>query len=232
MNEKIVLITGARKGIGRYLAEKYCSRDCCVIGCSRSKSDFTHANYKHYELDVTDEAAIKAMFREIRKIYGKVDILINNAGVASMNHTAVTPWSTYRNLLDTNLGGTFLLCREVARVMRKSGGSIVNFTSVAVPLNLEGEALYASSKAAIEQFTKILAKEYSHMGIRVNAIGPNPIKTDLIRVLPKEKVNDLIQKQSIKRLGDFGDVWNVIDFFTRDQSSAVTGQTIYLGGIF
>lgn len=232
MNSRIVIITGSRKGIGRYLVEKFCELNYIVVGCSRSKSDFKHEKYKHFELDVSDERAVKVMFREIRISYGRADILINNAGVASMNHTAVTPWNTYRDLLDTNLGGTFLFCREAARVMRKSGGSIVNFTSVAVPLNLEGEALYASSKAAIEQFTKILAKEYSGMGIRVNAIGPNPIATDLIKVLPSKKIDNLIEKQSVNRLGEFSDVWNVINFFISKESSAITGQIIYLGGIF
>ena len=110
-------------------------------------------------------------------------------------------------------------------------GRIINFSTVAVPLNLEGEAIYAASKAAVASLTKILAKEFASFGITVNAIGPTPIKTDLIKSVPDEKIKKLINAQAIKRFGSFQDTVNVIDFFINEKSDFITGQIIYLGGI-
>jgi 3-oxoacyl-[acyl-carrier protein] reductase len=109
-------------------------------------------------------------------------------------------------------------------------GRIINFSTVAVPMHLEGEAIYAASKSAIVTFTKVLARELSDFGITCNVVGPAPIETDLIRGVPSEKMNSLINRLAIKRLGRFEDVANVIDFFIRPESDGVTGQVIYLGG--
>lgn len=229
----IILITGSRKGIGYQLAQYYLSYGCKVIGCSRSQSTIFNDNYKHYVLDVSNEEEIGKMFRDIRKQFGKLDVLINNAGIASLNHSLLTPISTIKKLFDTNFLGTFISSRQAVRLMQKNGfGRIINFSTVAVPLNLEGEAIYASSKSAVEQFTKIFAKEVSSMGITVNAIGPTPIQTDLIKAVPKAKIDELLNHQSIKRLGEFEDVINVINFYIHKNSNFITGQTIYLGGVF
>ena len=116
-------------------------------------------------------------------------------------------------------------------MMKNGNGKIINFTTVAVPLNLEGEMIYASSKAAIEKMTKIMAKELSKHNIQVNAIGPTPIETDLIKTIPKIKIEELVASQTIKRLGTFEDILNVIDFFINKNSGMITGQIIYLGGL-
>ena len=150
-----------------------------------------------------------------------------------MNHLLTTPLSSAETLMSTNVLGTFLFTREVSKVMMKQKhGSIVNYSTVAVPLNLEGEAMYAASKSAVESLTKISAKELAPYGITVNAIGPTPIPTDLIKAVPKKKIEELIDSQAIKRLGTEEDVINVIDFFISDKSNFVTGQTLYLGGVF
>jgi 3-oxoacyl-[acyl-carrier protein] reductase len=173
------------------------------------------------------------MFSDIRKKFGKLDVLINNAGMASLNHSLLTPVSTVKKLFDTNFLGTFIVSRQAVKLMQKNKfGRIINFSTVAVPLNLEGEAIYASSKAAIEQFTKIFSKEVSSMGVTVNLIGPTPIQTDLIKAVPKEKIDELLNQQAINRLGEFEDVINVIDFYIKRESNFITGQTIYLGGVF
>ncbi|MHB8901026.1 MAG: SDR family NAD(P)-dependent oxidoreductase [Thermoguttaceae bacterium] len=228
----VMLITGTRKGIGEHLARRYAARGYAVVGCSRQPAGYELEGYRHVCLDVTDEAAVKACFGELRRTEGRLDVLINNAGIASMNHCLLTPASAVEKLLQTNVVGTFLFCREAARLMQKSGsGRIVNFTSVAVPLKLEGEAAYAASKAAVESLTRVLARELADLRITVNAVGPTPIATDLIRNVPEEKIESLLKRQAIRRMGEFGDVANVVDFFIQPESDFVTGQVLYLGGV-
>jgi 3-oxoacyl-[acyl-carrier protein] reductase len=172
------------------------------------------------------------MFSQIRKLEGRLDVLINNAGVASMNHSLLMPIATVNAIMETNFTGTFLFCREAARLMqRRRYGRIVNFATVAVPFKLEGEAAYAASKAAVISLTQVLAREFADFGITVNAIGPTPIKTDLIRGVPQEKLDSLIARQAIKRYGEMRDVIQVVDFFVDPASDFVTGQIIFLGGV-
>jgi 3-oxoacyl-[acyl-carrier protein] reductase len=229
----VTLITGTSRGIGKFLAERYAERGHRVVGCSRAPSSIEHSSYDHVVADVTSEAAVKALMRHVREKHGSLDHLINNAGIASMNHAMLTPLETAQSIVNTNLVGTFLLCREAAKLMSRARvrGRIVNFASVAVPLKLEGEAIYAASKAAVLSLTEVLARELGPLGITVNAVGPGPIETDLIRGVPKETLDALIQRQAIRRYGRFEDVLNVVDFFLRPESEFVTGQRIFLGGV-
>jgi 3-oxoacyl-[acyl-carrier protein] reductase len=232
MTNKYFIITGTSKGIGRYLSEYYLEQGKIVFGCSRGESDLKNDNYYHFRADVSNEKEVLQMFHEIKKVTKKIDVLINNAGVATMNHTFLTPLKTMEYIYKINVFGTFLFCREAGKIMKSHKyGRIINFATVATPLKLEGEAGYASSKAAIVNLTEILAREFSTYGITVNAIGPTPIETDLIRAVPKQKMDSLINQQVIKRLGEFQDVSNVIDFFIKPESDFVTAQTIYLGGL-
>lgn len=232
MSKPITLITGTSKGIGKYLVEHYLSKGHIVIGCSRSPIDWSHENYYHLIADVADEAAVKQVFKFIRKEFNRLDNLINNAGIASMNHVMLTPIKTVHDILNTNILGTFLFCREAAKLMvNNSHGRIVNFTTVATPLKLEGEAIYAASKAAIFSLTEVMAREFADLNITVNSIGPTPIDTDLIRSVPKDKMNRLIARQAIKRMGTEKDVANVTDFFLQKESDFITGQNIFLGGV-
>jgi 3-oxoacyl-[acyl-carrier protein] reductase len=226
-----MVITGTRKGIGRYLAEYYLDRGWTVAGCSREASDLQNERYVHYCADVSDEQAARAMFIDISKRWGRVDVLLNNAGIASMNHVLLTPLASVQRIMSTNVLGTFLYCREAAKLMqRHRSGRIVNFATVATPLRLEGEAAYAASKAAVETFTEVLARELADFGITVNAVGPTPVPTDLIRSVPKAKMDALLRRQAIRRFGEMRDISNVVDFFIRPESDFITGQVLYLGG--
>jgi len=230
-NPQVMLITGTRKGIGEQLVKHYVTKGFSIVGCSRKDVGYKFENYQHFCLDVSDELSVKKLFFDIKKSYGRLDYLINNAGIGLANHSLLTPSTSIHNIMNTNFLGTFLFCREGARLMKKNSfGRIVNLTTVAVPLKLEGEAIYSASKAAINSLTQILGKELAEFGITVNAIGPTPVKTDLIRSIPKEKIESLINSLAIKRYGEVRDVINVIDFFIKPESDYLTGQIIYLGG--
>jgi 3-oxoacyl-[acyl-carrier protein] reductase len=227
-----MVVTGTSRGIGRYLAQRYLSCGYRVIGCSRRPPEWQADNYHHYCLDVCSEAEVKVMFAEIRRKYKRVEGLINNAGIASMNHALLTPLHTAQKIVNTNFIGTFLFCREAAKLMQRNRyGRIVNFVTVATPLKLEGEAVYAASKAAVLNLTQILAREFAQAGITVNAVGPGPVKTDLIRSVPPEKLDRLLDRQAIPRFCELSDIANVVDFFMQPESSFVTGQVIFLGGV-
>jgi len=228
----IMVITGTRKGIGRYLSEYYLGKGFTVIGCSRGDTDLQSGNYYHYKVDVSDEKSVDNFSYSVHKKFGSIDSLINNAGIASMNHFLFTPVSTAKRIMATNYWGTYHCIRSFINLLKKSENPrIVNFSTIALPLTLPGEIAYIASKSAIEAFTKTLAKEISQFKITVNAIGPTPIDTDLVAHVPKEKLKSLMSQQAINRMGKFSDVTNVIDFFLSPNSDFITGQILYLGGI-
>jgi 3-oxoacyl-[acyl-carrier protein] reductase len=228
---RVFVITGSGKGIGQKMALHYLAQGNAVAGCSRSEPSIVDANYTHFQLDVADEKAVVAMVQTVRKSHGGIDVLLNNAGIAAMNHLATTPMQTVQKIFATNVFGSFIFLREVAKVMmRATTGRIVNFSTVAVPLRLEGESIYGASKAAIEHLTRVAARELGSSGITVNAVGPAPVDTDLVRSVPAEKIDALVARQAVRRLGTFADVIHVVDFFIDPRSSFVTGQVLYLGG--
>ena len=149
-----------------------------------------------------------------------------------MNAFALTPSATYEKIFATNVHGTFLFCQKALGLLKRAPApSIINMTTVAVPLQLEGESIYAASKSAVETLTQIIAKEYGGFGIRCNAIGPSPIETNLIAGVPKDKIEKLVSYQSIKKMAKPSDVINLVDFFIKPESGMITGQIVYLGGI-
>ncbi len=230
--EPVTLITGTSRGIGRHLVEHFAARGHRVIGCSRGAFPGNVEGYTHVEADVTDEADVKKVFKRVRADFGRLDNLINNAGIASMNHSLLTPTSTVEKLLATNTVAPFAFSREAAKLMQKARyGRIVNLSTVAVPLKLEGEAAYVASKAAVEALTQVMARELAEFGITVNAVGPVPVETDLIAGVGRDKIDCLVARQAVHRLGTCEDVANVVDFYLSEASDLVTGQTIYLGGV-
>ena len=141
IDQKVFIITGTSRGIGKQLARHYLAEGNIVVGCSRSTCDIEHKkNYTHYIADITDEKEVVKLVRKTVQKYVKVDVLLNNAGIATMNHISLTPMSSVQKVFATNVFGPFLFLRETSKAMvRRKSGRIVNFVSVALPFRLEGE---------------------------------------------------------------------------------------------
>jgi len=189
------LITGTSQGLGLALAERLLADGWTVHGFARGAQTLTHPSFTAYTVDITDEAAVRAAVSLVAES-GRIDLLINNAGAAALNAFLLTPGSVAENLMRVNYLGTFHCLQAVGKVMvRQRGGLVVNLTTVAVPLSLEGEAAYVASKAAVEALTKVAAKELATQGVRVVALGLGPVDTKLTRAVPKaalSKINDAI----------------------------------------
>lgn len=230
----VALVTGTRTGVGRHIAQWFMQRGYDVVGCSRKALDWEPDNtrYTHFGTDVTSEEQVKTLFGEITRRFRRLDVVINNAGVASMNHVMLTPVASLRKMLETHVCGTFMVSREAALLMRKRKyGRIVNLSSVAVPLSYEGQAAYVASKASVEALSRVMARELREFGVTVNVIGPGPTPTDMIRGVPKAKLERMMQHFPLKRLTTLEEISGAIAFLLRPESSAITGQVIYLNGV-
>ena len=223
-----VIVTGASRGLGRFCAEELSARGYKVIGLGRNAD--TDAPFEMRTVDVGDSESVAAAFRDLRRD-PSVYALINSAGIASMNLVVTTPAETVRRIINTNLLGTIFCSQQVApALIRRGGGRIINFSTLGVPLAIKGEAIYVASKAGVEGFTRVFARELSPHGITVNAVAPGPIDTALIAKVPKENVDAVVQQQIIPRQGTPEDVWNIVSLLLSAEGSMISGQTIHVGG--
>ena len=199
-----------------------------MVGLARTLPE--QVDHRFIQADVADPEQLRAGIKglKLKRVYG----LINCAGVASMNLFLTTPLTTIRRVFEINALGTINLCSVLLPAMIRNGeGRIINFSSIAAKIGLEGEALYVASKAAVEAFSRVLAKEVSGYGITVNTVSPNPIDTDLLAGVNEQKIQKLIHEhQAVKRKGELDDVLNVVRFYLDERSALITGQNLVLGG--
>ncbi len=230
----IIMITGTRTGIGKALAEHLLDVGHVVVGCSRRPATIEHPRYRHHEADLADVGQLKAVFRSVRQEYGKLDALVNNAGTSSMNHFMTTPDEVSRRIFDINFFAVLNCCREAVKLLRKStekSSAILNVSTVAVPWAIEGQLSYSASKSAVEQLVRVMSKELSVFGIRVNGIGLPPVHTVLTRTVPRPKIDTLIARQAIPRQCTTADIIGPVEFLIGGQSEFITGETLFLGGV-
>jgi 3-oxoacyl-[acyl-carrier protein] reductase len=223
-----IVVTGASRGLGRYCADKLHEAGYRVIGFGRN--EVTDRPYEMRTADVSDPDSVANAMRDIRRDPSTF-ALINAAGIASMNLVITTPPATVRRIVETNLLGTIYCCQQIApALIRRGAGRIINFSTLGVPLAIKGEAIYIASKAGVEGFTRVFARELSPHGITVNSIAPGPIDTALIAKVPKDRVDAVVNQQIIQRQGTPEDVWKVVSMLLSDESTMVSGQTLYIGG--
>jgi len=222
------LITGTSQGLGRALAERLLADGWAVHGFARGEQPLVHEHFRAHAVDVTDEAAVRAAVAAIAEA-GRIDLLVNNAGAASMNALLLTPGSVAERLMRVNYLGTFHCLQAVGKVMvRQRAGRIINLTTVAVPLSLEGEAAYVASKAAVEALTKVAAKELAHSGVIVSAVGFGPIDTALTRAVPRDRLEALNHQLD---LAASPTPEAAAEFLLEHMRSAEAGRIAYFGDV-
>lgn len=232
LDGKVALVTGARRGVGRLIAEHLLKEGAFVIGAARGEATIVSPAYQHGRIDVADESAVRSTFLDVAREHGGLDILINNAGVLTSQHAMIMPSAAAKAMLDTNLLGTFNVSREAARLMRKrKEGRIVNIGSMAASLQPAGDSIYAATKAGVAVIANVLAKELGAFGITCNTLAISAIETEMLSRLPRAKLDEIIASLPVPRYAQPDDVFNALDFFLSPRSSYITAQTIWLGGI-
>jgi len=241
LKNKVALVTGASRGIGRAIALTLAGYGAIVVVnyCgSKEKADEIVNQIKEnggtaiaYQADVADFETVKTMFADITKEYGRIDILVNNAGITKDNLILKMSEEEFDAVINTNLKGVFNCLKQASRIMLKQKeGRIINISSISGVVGNPGQANYCAAKAGVIGITKSLAKELGSRGITVNAVAPGYINTDMTAVLKddlKEKVTELIP---LKRLGEVEDIAETVAFLASDKASYITGQTIQVDG--
>lgn len=230
---RIVLVTGARRGVGKLLVDHFLAEGAQVIGFSKNDdSEAVRPGYTPVAVDVADGTAVARAFDQIRRDFGRVDIVVNNAAVLTSQYAMIMSPAAAGAMLDTNILGTFLVSREAAKLMRKSKwGRIINVGSMAASLEPIGDSVYAATKAAISTLANVMAKEFASMNVTCNTLGITAISTDMLSQLPKDKIDGVIAGLPLARYAVPDDIFNVIDFFASERSGYITAQTVFLGGV-
>ena len=239
LSGKVALVTGASRGIGKSIAlslgalgaevvVNYSASDTSAEEVAKSINKSGGSSYK-LKFDVSDEESVNNGINQIIKNSGKIDILINNAGITRDGLLMRMKESQWDEVLNTNLKGVFLCTKNVSRFMIKQrSGKIINITSIVGLIGNPGQANYAASKAGVIGFTKTCAKEFASRGIKVNAIAPGFIETEMTENL---NTDDLLKMIPLGKLGSADQIASLVNFLvSSDASEYITGQTISIDG--
>jgi 3-oxoacyl-[acyl-carrier protein] reductase len=224
-----VIVTGASRGLGRHCAMRLAETGFHVIGLSRRPDP--EAPFEMRACDVANPDDVGRAFADLRRDRS-VFALVNAAGIASMNLLLTTPPEVIQRIIAINLTGTILCAQAVAKALvRRRGGRIINFSTIAVPLGLKGESVYVASKAGVEGFSRSFAREMADHNVTVNVIAPGPIDTNLIAKVPADLIRRLVDRQIMPRQAEVEDVWRTVSLILSPDSAMITGETFHIGGI-
>ncbi len=232
--DKVVVVTGGSRGIGKSIAESFLNDGATVFVTYKNAIDeeyFNSKNIKHHKCDVADIKAVSELVDAIVKEFGKIDVLVNNAGITKDGLLMRMSEEDWDAVIDTNLKGVFNFTKAVSRpMMGKKSGKIVNITSISGVMGNAGQANYSASKAGVIGFTKAVAKELASRNINVNAIAPGFIETEMTDKLSEDVKKNYLASIPMKRFASTNEVANVVKFLASDNASYITGQTICVDG--
>ena len=229
---KIVCITGSSRGVGRKLVDYFINRGALVIGISRTKDQIKLENYHPIQGDISNAEDMKKAFTEIKKNYGTLDILINNAGISHSSQAFFLTNDQASDMININFFGTFIVSKEASKLMmKKKFGRIINIGSICSSVEPVGASIYSATKAAVHSLSNSLAKELAPFNITSNTIALSPFPTDMLNTISEKDVEWYLNEQKIKRLATIDDITNVVEFLCSEKSSFITAQFIQLGGI-
>lgn len=237
MRKRIAVVTGAAKGIGKSIVAKLLANNYFVIaididaeGGKRLIKEYGKGAMEFAKADISKEKIVTKLFEKIAAVYKRVDVLVNNAGIIRDNMIWNMPLEDFNKVIDLNLKGTWIMCREAAKLMKEQkDGRIINIASRAW-LGNRGQSNYSASKAGVVALTRVLSLELGKYNVLVNAVAPGLIDTPLTKKLDKEVLDRLIEAQPTKTMGKPSDVANVVAFLASEETQFVTGQTIYVDG--
>jgi 3-oxoacyl-[acyl-carrier protein] reductase len=239
-NGKVALVTGASRGIGAAVAERLASDGFAVVVNYAGSAEAAAALVRKIEdgggralavkADVSDPAAVRAMFDTTESKLGGIDVLVNNAGIMMLANIAEASDAAFDKQIAINLKGTFNTLREAAKRVRP-GGRIINFSSSVVGLLMPTYGVYAATKAAVEAMTRILSKELRGRNITVNSVAPGPTGTELfLNGKPQAVIDHLAKMAPLERLGEPADIARVVSLLTGPDGAWVNGQVLRANG--
>ncbi len=237
LNDKVAIVTGGSKGIGKAIVEKFAEFGANVIVISRGIPDFSNLDksvqdkIKSTSCDIRDEKAIKDLIVQINKKYEHIDVLVNNAGIMQNSLLGMITKQSIYDQFETNVFAVIQLTQIVSRMMRRQkSGSIINMASIIGIKGYEGQTVYSATKGAVVSFTLSASKELASSGIRVNAIAPGTIETDMLKEVSEEKMRMHLEHIKMGRIGKPDEVADLAAFLASDNSKYITGQIIGIDG--
>lgn len=233
LENKVAIVTGAAKGLGAAMAQLFASEGAKVIAVDMAELTYSADNVEFYSLNVTDGAACKALTDYVMEKYGKIDVLINNAGITRDALTTKMTDEMWDLVIDVDLKGVFNLTRYVGPLMEAGGGgSIVSISSVVGEFGNIGQINYSAAKAGVIGMTKTWAKEFARKGVpvRVNCIAPGYTMTDILKTVPQELLDKFAKMTMLGRLGQPEEIAKAALFLASDDASYITGHTLSVNG--
>ena len=230
LENKTALVTGASRGIGNAVCEKLASEGAVVYGGFRTVEN-REGKIIPVQLDVCDPQSVKECIKTVKKEAGKIDILVNNAGITILERLEMVADASVKKIYDTNVFGLLNVTKAAIRLLRKSDSPcIINMSSILAQESDIGQTVYAGTKAAVESMTRTWTKEYSAEGIRVNAVAPGNVDTDMFNIISEEELKIELSKIGLGRITKPEEIADVVLFLASDMASYVTGEVIRVNG--
>ena len=240
LKDKVCIITGAAQGIGLATSLEFAKEGAVVIACDVQRKDVDEAVEQciawgtksiGFVVDVTDREAIDTMVAQVIQKFGRIDVLVNNAGMTKYARLQKMTLEQFDRVIDVNLRGVFNCAQAVVETMvAQQGGVILNASSVVGIYGNFGQTNYAASKFGVIGFTKTWSRELGPKGVRVNAVAPGFVETPILATIPEKVLNEMIDRVPLKRLGKAQDIANLYAFLASDQASYINGAVIEISG--